>query len=99
VIVPDVDYWKGTHQRASYRYFRPDHLGRQHFLYYSQATLRRLLATCGFDVLAEGKGWRSRAHGPFTQLARRAVAGAFSLASALRVRRELFFVARRHDTP
>jgi SAM-dependent methyltransferase len=96
VMVPDVNYWKGRWLKKSYRFFRPDDLGRQHAVYYSTSTLRRLLNTCGFRVLAESKA-RWAPH-------RSAIGNHFSLIGAaewlwywlghkLSLRRELCFVA------
>jgi ubiquinone/menaquinone biosynthesis C-methylase UbiE len=55
IAVPDLTYWKGLWQRRQGRYFRPDALGRQHFVYYSVATLVRLLESSGFEVCARSK--------------------------------------------
>lgn len=102
VAVPDVRYWKGLYLRRAYRYFRPDDLGRQHEVYYNDATLPRLLEDCGFRVVARSKAVfrrsfarRSPVHAVAEVIRYAAVwAGARAAAAAL-MRRELFFVARR----
>ncbi len=55
IAVPDLSYWKGMRRRETYRYFRPDDLGQQHFVYYTQAALVRLLEENGFEVVASSK--------------------------------------------
>ena len=44
VAVPDLEYWKGLYRRESYRYFRPDDLGQQHYVYYRRSSLAKLLS-------------------------------------------------------
>jgi SAM-dependent methyltransferase len=102
VAVPDARYWKGLYRRRSYRYFRPDDLGRQHEVYYTDVTLPRLLADCGFRVVARSKAVfrhtfarRSPAHAVVEAIRFGAVRVGVALAAALLLRRELFFVARR----
>lgn len=98
IAVPDSSYWKGAVLRKSYRYYRPDDLGAQHYVYYSRASLRSLLERHGFEVLADGKDhWPRGGAGPG-----RLVAGleflflraGYAAVRALRLQRELFFVAR-----
>ncbi len=55
LAVPNVDYWKGDKRRTTYRYYRPDDLGAQHYVYYSEATLSNRLARSGFEVMVLGK--------------------------------------------
>jgi len=52
VLVPNLHYFKGILLRRSYRYFRPDDLGMQHYVYYTAATIRRLVEAAGFQVRA-----------------------------------------------
>jgi Methylase involved in ubiquinone/menaquinone biosynthesis len=52
IAVPDPTYWKGILFRRRYRYYRPDDLGQQHYVYYSPKSLFHLLTAAGFKVLA-----------------------------------------------
>ena len=52
IAVPDPAYWKGICFKRRYRYYRPDDLGQQHYVYYSPKSLCHLLTTAGFKVLA-----------------------------------------------
>lgn len=101
IAVPDVSYWKGSVFRRTYRYFRPDDLGQQHHVYFSIQTLTRLLVACGFTVLATSKGFfraaqarRSRAHWAYEWVRHLVLAPGFALVARLRLRRELFVIAR-----
>jgi 2-polyprenyl-3-methyl-5-hydroxy-6-metoxy-1,4-benzoquinol methylase len=102
VAVPDVTYWKGTVFPRTYRYFRPDDLGQQHHVYFSMATLTRLLETSGFTVLATSKGFfrtvqagRSPLHWLYEWARHLTLTPLFALTASLRLRRELFVIARR----
>jgi 2-polyprenyl-3-methyl-5-hydroxy-6-metoxy-1,4-benzoquinol methylase len=53
IAVPDLAYWKGIFFKRRYRYYRPDDLGQQHYVYYSPKSLCHLLTTAGFKVLAQ----------------------------------------------
>lgn len=88
IAVPDLDYWKGQRRRRSYRYFRPDDLGQQHYVYYDDRALRQLVEGEGFEVLADSKA----VGGPLLRPLLRAWVAA---ARALRMRRELFFIVRK----
>lgn len=102
IAVPNVDYWKGDKRRATYRYYRPDDLGAQHYVYYSEATLSDRLVRSGFDVKVRGKvrprralasrSTKLRLGEPLRALAWRI--GAF-IGSTLRLRREVYLVALR----
>lgn len=98
IAVPDLEYWKGRWRRRTYRYFRPDDLGEQHYVYYRDASLRRMLSGNGFEVLAGSKAFL-RPSAPIKkpwELLRFAALACWQVpASALHLRRELFFVARR----
>jgi ubiquinone/menaquinone biosynthesis C-methylase UbiE len=105
IAVPDVGYWKGVWQRRTYRYFRPDDLGQQHHVYYSHPSLRRLLERAGFEVVANSKGLyrpkeaaRGFAHRVYEAVRAGVLGAAFGLAGTLRLRRELFVIARRRVT-
>lgn len=102
VAVPDLGYWKGDYQRKSYRYFRPDDLGQQHYVYYTDDSLRLLLEHCGFEVLAQSKAVFHETRAKKNPLLRVGEALRFGgvwawakSAKALRMRRELFFIARK----
>jgi SAM-dependent methyltransferase len=103
IAVPDSTYWKGVLLRERYRYYRPDDLGQQHYIYYSDETLERLLSSSGFTVCARSKGLfreREARRGGLQRAYEVGRAGvlstAFGLAKVLRLRRELFLVARRN---
>ncbi|MBX7113893.1 MAG: class I SAM-dependent methyltransferase [Myxococcaceae bacterium] len=102
IAVPNVDYWKGDKRRSDYRYYRPDDLGAQHYVYYSEDTLRTRLLRSGFEVVVFGKTRLRQA------LARRSVwwaavepmrAWAWRLGRAVgqnfKLQREVYVVARR----
>jgi SAM-dependent methyltransferase len=102
IAVPDLNYWKGLYRRRTYRYFRPDDLGQQHYVYYTTGALRRLLESNGFDVLVTSKAYFR------PQLAKRSILNAateavryaglrigFGLAATLLMRREIFVIARK----
>lgn len=55
ITVPNLGYWKSLAFKRSYRYFRPDDLGRQHYVYYTKRTLAALLTAVGFSVAKTGK--------------------------------------------
>lgn len=101
IAVPDLHYWKGDRQRQTYRYFRPDDLGRQHYVYYSESSLERLLEQHGFHVLSRSKAiYRSKlagkgpAHWIWEKLRHLVVGLTCTLTRRLRMRRELWFVAQ-----
>jgi len=52
ISTPNARYWKARRRPGSYKFFRPDGLGRQHYLYFTEGSLRRLLEESGF---AEGR--------------------------------------------
>lgn len=102
IAVPNVDYWKGDKRRTQYRYYRPDDLGAQHYVYYSEDTLRTRLSRSGFEVVGFGKT-RSR-----QALARRSAWWAVAepvrawawrvgrtIGRNFKLQREVYLVARR----
>jgi SAM-dependent methyltransferase len=98
VAVPDLSYWKGWLMRRSGRYFRPDELGSQHYVYFHLDGLARALSTAGFEVRAKSKalfrslfGWPR----PLEALRFALLKAWQSAAAALRLRRELYVLARR----
>lgn len=102
IAVPDLQYWKGSLQRRTYRYFRPDDLGIQHDVYYTEASLGALLEREGFVVLARSKAFRRPAvasrsplHGAWELLRTGAYGAWCRLGRALRLRRELWFIVRK----
>ncbi|MGA9526385.1 MAG: methyltransferase domain-containing protein [Myxococcaceae bacterium] len=104
IAVPDLRYWKGLLLRRTYRYFRPDDLGQQHYVYYRQTSLERLLTQVGFEVIAPSKAFfmRKKAQGnPVRWLAESLRFGVVALwqllASILFMRRELYVIARMAD--
>lgn len=106
IAVPDLDYWKGDRQRKTYRYFRPDDLGRQHYVYYNGDSLEALLTRHGFTVLSRSKAIfrskvaeRSFLHAGWEQLRHAALRAWCAIGERLRMRRELWFVVRRGELP
>lgn len=99
VMVPDLAYWKGQYRRKTYRYFRPDDLGQQHYVYYTQSSLTRLLDSSGFRVVASSKAVKPSREGTERGLSAtlryRAMVPFVRLGAALRLRRELYLVAER----
>jgi len=102
IAVPDLHYWKGSVQRRTYRYFRPDDLGIQHDVYYTEDSLAALLEREGFEVLARSKAFRrprfasrSPLHGAWELLRTGAYGVWCGLGRALRLRRELWFIVRK----
>jgi predicted SAM-dependent methyltransferase len=100
IAVPNLDYWKGKYLRRTYRYFRPDDLGQQHYVYYTRQTLTALLERCGFRVAVSSKShWRAkRAHKSAARLAYETLR--FSMltlwqfcARSCRMQREIFAIA------
>jgi len=55
ITVPDLNYWKGRLLRKIGRYFKPNDLGRQHYVYYTENSLRKLLEKANFVVCANSK--------------------------------------------
>jgi SAM-dependent methyltransferase len=95
ILVPDLAYWKGEHRRRSYRYFRPDDLGQQHYVYYTEESLPRLLGRAGFEVAATSKAVRRRRRpGALEPVRHAALAAGNAIARAARLRHELFVIGR-----
>lgn len=100
LVVPDVDYWKGLLMPRRGSYYRPDRLGWQHSIYYSDRTLAEACTKVGLVPAHSGKavyrktlavgaraGW---------ELARVAAVKLWnSTARALHLRREIQLIARR----
>jgi len=100
--VPNLRYWKGILLKRRYRYFRPDDLGMQHYVYYTPATLAQVFERAGFQVVRRSKvTYRVKAakRGPMAAILEplRFVGLALwqGLATALYQRRELLVVARK----
>ena len=101
VAVPNLHYWKGIFLRRSYRYFRPDDLGQQHYVYYTTETMTRLLEANGFEVLVTSKAFyrpKLASHSAASQVTEAARCAAMSVgygvARGLLQQRELFIIAR-----
>ena len=102
VAVPDLHYWKGDYRRKTYRYFRPDDLGQQHYVYYSDDTLRQLLESSGFEVLSQSKAIFQETRAKKNPLWRLGESLRFGgvwawtqTARMLRMRREIVCIARK----
>lgn len=100
IMVPSLRYWKAWLLRKSYRYFRPDDLGRQHYFYCTPSTLRRLLERAGYEVITTSKAF-ARPHGWIAPLesVRFGVLWLWhSAALGLHMQREVFAIARPRAT-
>jgi SAM-dependent methyltransferase len=51
IAVPHGDYHKATRHPQTYRFFLPNSGGRAHFVYYTPATLSKLVGQEGFTVV------------------------------------------------
>ncbi len=95
ILVPDPGYWKARVFPKTYRYYRPDDLGRQHFVYYTISSLSRLLQMHGFRVLATQK-FAARPH---ASLMSRFIGWGWRWVARLGLRRELYVIAQRAPAP
>ena len=100
IALPNLLYWKGQYRRRDYRYFRPDDLGQQHYVYYTPASLIMLLQRSGLEVVLSSKAHyrRKRAGGRVIRSGLEAIRfaalhGWQALARGLRLQREIFVVA------
>jgi SAM-dependent methyltransferase len=100
IALPNLMYWKGQYRRRDYRYFRPDDLGQQHYVYYTPASLSMLLQRSGLEVVLSSKAHyrRKRAGGRVIRSGLEAIRfaalhGWQALARGLRLQREIFVVA------
>lgn len=99
VMVPSLLYWKGWLLRRTYRYFRPDDLGRQHYFYCTPRTLETLLQSAQYNVLSASKAFVRR-HGLPWPLEWLRFAGLWAwqrAATALFLQREAFAIAQRGE--
>ena len=101
IAVPNLTYWKGLKRRRTYRYFRPDDLGQQHYVYYTAESLERLLSQSGFTPVVRSKAFFRRAlwksawwRRLWEPLRFAAISMAMGLAR-LGLQRELFLIARK----
>jgi SAM-dependent methyltransferase len=102
LAVPNLTYWKGLVRRRTGRYFRPDDLGCQHYVYYTRRTIRRLLEAHGFEVLVTTKAFfrdaaasQSSARWILEWIRLCALRAGLGLAALLFLQREVFVIARR----
>lgn len=102
IAVPDLRYWKGLLLRRTYRYFRPDDLGQQHYVYYTDQSLPRLLEANGWDLMATSKAFgrprtaaSSAAHALWDRVRHAGIALWQGTARLLHMRRELYMIARK----
>jgi SAM-dependent methyltransferase len=99
IAVPHGDYHRARRRPQSSRYFLPAAHGSEHFVYYTPATLGRLLGDCGFEVV---RTHPALLHGT-APLPVRAVQSAFAplragaqyFANRLDLRKEFWTVALR----
>ncbi len=99
VLCPAQHYFKSWLFRRSYRSFRPDDLGMQHYIYYSAASLRLQLEKAGFEVLASSKAFfrKHLVRGPLSWLfeATRFAVLRVCFAVTLPFQHEVLCIARR----
>jgi len=96
IAVPDLDYWKGRWWRRRGRYFKPTELGAQHFVYYDERALARVVEHSGFALAARSKAYFRARRGSWWERARwLGLALWQSLARGLHLRRELYFIGAR----
>ena len=100
IALPNLLYWKGQYRRREHRYFRPDDLGQQHYVYYTRDSLALLLQRAGFEVVLSSKAHyrRKRAGNHLVgrgleSLRFAALASWQALARGLLLQRELFTIA------
>src|SRR5256885_8321998 len=98
VAVPDLSYWKGWLMRRRGRYFRPDQLGSQHYVYFHLDGLSRALSSAGFEVRARSKALFRAVFGwprPLEAVRFALLKAWQSAAKLFRLRRELYVLAVR----
>jgi SAM-dependent methyltransferase len=99
IAVPDARYGKSVRNPVASRYYRPEAHGVEHFVYYTPATLSRLLEDTGFRVeRVDPHLWHRRApaavrmlqlgFAPLRWLAQR-------VANGLALRKEFWLVAKK----
>jgi SAM-dependent methyltransferase len=101
IAVPHADYRKSVRNPQASRYFLPAVHGREHFVYYTPATLTRLLQEEGFRVVSVHPQLWHRQAGVLRQIGELVLAPlrwlAQSIASAAAVRKEFWLVAVRDE--
>lgn len=99
IAVPNLRYWKGQRRRSTYRFFRPDDLGAQHYVYYTDDSLCRLLAGSGFEPIIRSKAFFRRRLASSSWWRRLFEPLRFAVLKTLMavtgLRRELFVLARK----
>lgn len=102
IAVPDARYWKGIWRRTTYRYYRPDDLGAQHYVYYTASTLERLLRENGFQVRFASKAVyrtsraaKSLLHSLWERTRYAALSLWVGVGRALRLQREVYMLASK----
>jgi SAM-dependent methyltransferase len=99
IAVPHAGYRKATRDPQQSSFFRPDAAGRNHEVYYTPATLGRLLASCGFRVARTRPHLLHRRSGMGVTLLDLALlparGGVEMLRDALALRKEFWCVAVR----
>ncbi len=55
IEMPHIGYWKAQAFPGSYKWFRPDWIGAQHYVYITPRRLRRLLEETGFERVRFGR--------------------------------------------
>ena len=100
IVVPDADYWHLNASPKGSRYFRPEHLGWQHHVYYDVKTLGRGLQESGLELVSVDKAiFRRRlATGlaaPFEAARFVGLKAWTTISRVTRLRREIQLIARR----
>lgn len=55
ISVPHAGYWKARLWPQSYKFFRPDWIGGQHYVYFTFDSLKRILQECGFTAVRHAR--------------------------------------------
>lgn len=99
IAIPDARYRKAVRNPQQSNFYRPERGGSEHYVYYTPATLARLLDECGFEVKRVNPLLVQREAAPVARLGQTLFAPlrapAQWLADALHLRKEFWLVALR----
>lgn len=92
IVVPNAAYRKAGRLRGRHKFYCYQHNGIEHFVYFNQQTLRRIVEFGGFEVLQEGLPVFVKGDNAPASIANRAVRRAMAVA---RLDQEIFLFARK----
>lgn len=102
IAVPHAGYFKAVRAPATYRFYQPEYGGREHFIYYTPATLQRLLTSELFQPIRLHPHLVLHGADAFSRALQYVLAPARALGqallSALALRREFWVVATKRAT-